>query len=188
MTACAFDPLSGRGANLRYEHSPHQDERPYGNAVELIVIHAISLPPRNYGTGCVHDLFLNRLAIEAHPYFSEIRDRCVSAHFFIERNGDITQFVSVLNRAWHAGESSYRGRAKCNDFSIGVELEGCDEEPFETVQYVRLSWLIRGLRDAFPALTRHCIVAHSDIAPARKTDPGPYFDWVRLFTLLDSMA
>lgn len=161
--------------------SPNYDDRPVGEPVRLLVIHAISLPPESFGGEGVEQLFTNRLDPEAHPYYREIHALRVSAHFFIRRDGSLIQFVSTLRRAWHAGVSSWRGRERCNDFSLGIELEGCDDQPFMAIQYIRLARLIRILRRAYAIQD---IVGHSDIAPGRKTDPGPRFDWNRLRRLL----
>jgi AmpD protein len=161
--------------------SPNYDARPDGIGIELIVIHAISLPPCEFGGGFVTDFFLNRLDPARHPYFSEIAGMRVSAHLLIERDGQLRQFVPFQQRAWHAGQSSWRGRTRCNDFSLGIELEGCDTQAFTASQYVRLAevvgWLQRylGLPDELDR-----VVGHSDIAPSRKTDPGPCFDWLYL--------
>jgi N-acetyl-anhydromuramoyl-L-alanine amidase len=161
--------------------SPNHDERPPGEAIRLIVVHAISLPPAEFGGPGVELLFTNTLDPAEHPYYATIAHLRVSAHFFIRRDGAVIQFVDPAKRAWHAGESSWRGRERCNDFSIGIELEGCDTQPFEAVQYERLAALIRKLVGRYPI---EAVVGHSDIAPGRKTDPGPYFDWGRLRGLL----
>lgn len=157
--------------------SPNCDARPVDSAIELIVIHAISLPPGDFGGPGVIELFTNRLNPLAHPYYATIVDFRVSAHFFVRRDGETIQFVSCSRRAWHAGQSTWRGRANCNDFSIGIELEGSDDLPFESAQYDALSQLVHSLRRIFPIQE---VTGHSDIAPGRKTDPGPYFDWQRL--------
>ena len=157
--------------------SPNFDDRPAGEVVSLVVIHAISLPPSQFGSKDIEHLFTNALDPTAHPYFSAIIHLRVSAHFLIRRDGELIQFVSCHKRAWHAGVSSWSGRERCNDFSIGVELEGCDELPFEDVQYRRLADLIESLRRSYPI---ESIVGHSDVSPGRKTDPGPCFDWRRL--------
>ena len=157
--------------------SPNFDARPKGCAAELVVVHAISLPPDEFGGPGVSQLFTNALDPHAHPYFATICDLRVSAHFFIRRDGRLIQFVSADDRAWHAGTSQWRGRERCNDFSIGIELEGCDTRPFEPLQYERLAALVRVLRANYPISE---VVGHSDIAPGRKTDPGPFFDWERL--------
>lgn len=156
--------------------SPNCDERPPGLAVELLVVHAISLPPGEFGGGGIVDLFLNRLDPCAHPAYRDIAHLRVSAHFLVRRDGGVIQFVACDRRAWHAGASSWRGRARCNDFSVGIELEGSDEVAFEPVQYDALTALTRALRAAYPIVA---VVGHSDIAPGRKTDPGPHFDWAR---------
>lgn len=161
--------------------SPNFDARPDGCRVELIVVHAISLPPDEFGGAGVSELFTNALDPHAHPYYATICDLRVSAHFFIRRDGRLIQFVSADDRAWHAGASQWRGRERCNDFSIGIELEGCDSQPFEPVQYERLAVVVRALRGHYPIAD---IVGHSDIAPGRKTDPGPLFDWERLRGML----
>lgn len=157
--------------------SPNCDERPADEAVELVVIHAISLPPNEFGgPGIVH-LFTNCLDSAAHPYFREIQGLRVSAHFLVRRDGELIQFVACSRRAWHAGASSWRGRDNCNNFSIGIELEGCDQRPFEDAQYLTLNRLLAELRRRYPITA---VVGHSDIAPGRKTDPGPCFDWHRV--------
>lgn len=146
-------------------------------AIELIVIHNISLPPGVFEGDAVIDLFTNRLDWEAHPYFQEIRGLEVSTHFFIRRDGSLIQFVPCTLRAWHAGASNWRGRERCNDFSIGIELEGSDDLPFTDAQYAVLLPLLATLKTSYPI---QAIVGHSDIAPGRKTDPGPHFVWQRL--------
>ncbi|TBU88635.1 1,6-anhydro-N-acetylmuramyl-L-alanine amidase AmpD [Phytopseudomonas dryadis] len=164
---------------IRHCPSPNFNERPQGE-ISLLVIHNISLPPGQFGTGQVQAFFENRLQPDAHPYFAAIAAMTVSAHFLIERDGAMTQFVSCLDRAWHAGVSRFDGRENCNDFSLGIELEGTDELPFTDAQYVALVDLTRVLQRAYPAITLERICGHSDIAPGRKTDPGPAFDWPRL--------
>jgi N-acetyl-anhydromuramoyl-L-alanine amidase len=161
--------------------SPNFDERPTGCEVNLLVIHNISLPPDEFGGDGILELFTNRLDPEAHPYYRSIRELKVSAHFLIRRSGEIIQFVSCENRAWHAGESCWQGRSRCNDYSIGIELEGSDSVPFADVQYTALAALTRALRQRYPILE---IAGHSDVAPGRKTDPGPCFDWGRYRALL----
>jgi len=157
--------------------SPNADERPTGCEIDLLVIHHISLPPGEFGGPYIGQLFLNRLAPSAHPYFAEIASMQVSAHLLIRRDGTAAQFVALDRRAWHAGQSVYCERDRCNDFSIGIELEGSDDVPFEPVQYDALSRLTKRIRQRFPLITPARIVGHSDIAPGRKTDPGPCFDW-----------
>lgn len=159
--------------------SPNFSKRPPGAEIDLLVIHNISLPPGEFGTGCVAEFFCNQLDAGRHPYFATIAELKVSAHFFIARGGEITQFVSVLDRAWHAGASSYAGVDNCNDYSIGIELEGCDDISYTDAQYASLIELTRQLTKAFPKITRQRIVGHKDVAPGRKTDPGEAFDWQR---------
>ena len=157
--------------------SPNFGPRPAQVCIDLVVIHSISLPPGVYGGPEVEQLFTNRLDPSAHPYFEQLRGLEVSAHFFIRRTGEIVQFVSTHERAWHAGQSCHGGRENCNDFSIGIELEGTDHEPFTPAQYDALVTVTQTLFQRFPALSPQTIVGHSDIAPGRKTDPGPHFDW-----------
>lgn len=163
--------------------SPNFNARPAGE-ISLLVLHNISLPPGQFGTGQVEALFQNRLDPNAHPFFQTIADLRVSAHFLIDRQGQVTQFVSCLDRAWHAGVSRFGERDNCNDFSLGIELEGTDYQAFTEDQYASLIFLVRQLQTAFPELTRERICGHSDIAPDRKTDPGPFFDWSRLTSAL----
>lgn len=167
---------SGLVEGARFIESPNCDERPDGCAIALLVIHNISLPPGEFGGTGVIELFTNQLDPAAHPYYETIRELRVSAHFFIRRSGEMIQFVPCGKRAWHAGVSSWQGRERCNDFSIGIELEGDDDTPFSAAQYVALTELTRILQQAYPI---EGIVGHSDIAPGRKTDPGAYFDWER---------
>ena len=157
--------------------SPNFDDRPDGEKISLIVVHAISLPPSQFGGDEIVRFFTNTLDPADHPYFQSICHLRVSAHFLIRRDGHIIQFVSCGKRAWHAGMSFWNGRQRCNDFSLGVELEGCDEIPFEDAQYIRLTELIESLRKNYPI---DAIVGHSDISPGRKTDPGPFFNWSRI--------
>jgi AmpD protein len=170
--------IDGNGlvAGVPFVPSPNCDERPAGVAIDLLVIHAISLPPGEFGGVAIEELFLNRLDAGAHPYFEGIAGLRVSAHFLIRRDGGLVQFVPCSKRAWHAGASSWRGRPSCNDFSIGIELEGCDETPYEGAQYDALARLTRSLKTAYGITA---IAGHADIAPGRKTDPGPHFDWNR---------
>ncbi len=157
--------------------SPNQDERPEGVTICLVVIHNISLPPGQFGGDGVEQLFTNTLDPDAHPYYRDIARLRVSAHFFLRRNGALVQYVSCERRAWHAGVSHWQGRERCNDFSVGIELEGADDTPFTEAQYECLADLLRALAERYPI---QAVVGHSDIAPGRKTDPGPYFDWGRL--------
>lgn len=170
-----IDP-AGLAADTPYIASPNCDGRPPDMAIELIVIHSISLPPGIFGGPEIIDLFLNRLDAQAHPYFAGIAALRVSAHFLVRRDGSLLQFVPCSQRAWHAGESAWRGRSRCNDFSVGIELEGSEESGFEDAQYARLASLARALHARYPIAAS---VGHSDIAPGRKTDPGPRFDWAR---------
>lgn len=170
-----LDPAS-RLPGVRFAASPNADDRPDGAVVELIVVHAISLPPERFGGSYIEALFTNRLDVDAHPYFRSIADLRVSAHFLIGRSGNLVQFVECNRRAWHAGVSTWRGRERCNDFSIGIELEGCDTRRFAPAQYEMLAQLVDRICARYPIAD---IVGHSDIAPGRKTDPGPHFDWLR---------
>ena len=165
--------------------SPNFEARPEGAVPTLIVVHNISLPPNEFGGTAIAELFLNTLDCDAHPYYdTHLRGVRVSAHFVIHRDGALEQYVSCNERAWHAGPSSFFGRERCNDFSIGIELEGTDQLAYADLQYDALSGLIRALCAAYPTLSTQRIVGHSDIAPGRKTDPGPAFDWPRLRHLL----
>ncbi|MEQ9208379.1 MAG: 1,6-anhydro-N-acetylmuramyl-L-alanine amidase AmpD [Pseudomonadales bacterium] len=164
---------------VRVVESPKCEERPPGTEIDLLVLHNISLPPGQYGGEFVEQLFQNCLNPGVHPYFSEITDLRVSSHLYIKRDGAVIQFVPLDKRAWHAGDSEWLGRKNCNDFSIGVELEGCDDQEFTDAQYKALLTLTTQIRSVYPAITKDRIVGHSDIAPGRKTDPGPCFDWQR---------
>lgn len=157
--------------------SPNYDERPAQSDIDLLVIHNISLPPGQFGGSHIEDFFTNKLDHDAHPFFEEIRGVEVSAHFLILRDGTLIQFVPTCKRAWHAGLSEFCGRQRCNDFSIGIELEGSDYQDFEQAQYKSLVRLTRLLQMAYPKIKNENILGHSDIAPGRKTDPGPHFDW-----------
>ena len=172
---------NGWHLRARHRHSPNADTRPEGpggNEIALIVIHNISLPPGQFGGVAVEQLFTNRLKPDEHPSFAAIAQMRVSAHFFIARNGTLVQFVSVNRRAWHAGVSIWRGRERCNDFSVGIELEGTDEQSYTVKQYARLARLMRALVQRYPSIQG--VAGHADIAPGRKTDPGRSFDWERL--------
>lgn len=171
------DTASGWLSGIEHCPSAHFNARPAAGDISLLVIHNISLPPGQFGTGCVQDFFSGSLDPAGHPYFAAIADLRVSAHFLIERDGRITQFVSCLQRAWHAGQSCFAGRDNCNDYSIGIELEGTDELPFTPLQYDRLVALSLALQQAYPLITAQRITGHEHIAPGRKTDPGPCFDW-----------
>jgi AmpD protein len=161
--------------------SPNRDERPAGAEVSLLLIHSISLPPGQFGGDAIERLFTNRLDPRADPSFESVAGLRVSAHFLVRRDGALTQFVSCADRAWHAGVSRWKGRERCNDFSIGIELEGTDERPYTAKQYARLAALVRRLKRSWPI---EDIAGHSDVAPGRKTDPGPSFDWPRLRRLI----
>ncbi len=187
-----INPVDDQGwlPDITHRASPNYDQRPdigdrdaLRRSVCLIVVHAISLPPGQFGSPAIEDFFLNQLNPSAHPYFSEIATLKVSAHFLIRRDGSAIQFVSTDNRAWHAGVSQWCGRERCNDFSIGIELEGCDEQEFEDAQYRALNMLINQLEASYPI---EAVVGHSDIAPGRKTDPGPKFEWSRVTTAKDN--
>lgn len=167
-------------AGIRQVRSPNCDARPDRTDISLIVIHGISLPPGEYGGPWIDDLFTNRLDPAAHPYFASLAGQRVSSHMLIRRDGEVVQYVPFTERAWHAGDSCYQGRSACNDFSIGIELEGQDEEPYAAIQYERLAAVIDVLVTAFPGLSHDRIVGHCDISPDRKTDPGPAFDWALL--------
>jgi AmpD protein len=175
---CAWLPQA------RHVDSPNFGERPAGAVIDLLVIHNVSLPPGEFGGPWVEALFCNRLDPTAHPYFATVANNPVSAHLFIRRDGEAMQFVALDKRAWHAGRSRWQGRVECNDYSIGIELEGTDDTPFTDAQYDRLVTLTREIMLRYPGITAERIVGHSDVAPGRKTDPGPAFDWVRYRALL----
>lgn len=164
----------------RQRLSPNSDERPEGVVADLIVIHGISLPPGEFGGPWIDALFMNQLDPAAHPYFAAIAELRVSAHVLIRRDGELVQYVPFQRRAWHAGASIYADRPRCNDFSIGIELEGADLTPYDDRQYPVLAAVIRALWAAYPTITPDRLAGHADIAPGRKTDPGPAFDWARL--------
>ena len=164
---------------VRQLASPYCDARPPGIELNLIVVHGISLPPGEFGGPWIDRLFTEGLPADAHPYFADMAALRVSSHLVVGRDGAVTQYVKFTDRAWHAGKSSYGGREACNDFSIGVELEGTDTIPYEPAQYAALAGIVAALCRAYPGLSAERLVGHSDIAPGRKTDPGPAFDWVR---------
>ena len=168
--------------------SPNRDARPPGQEPELVIVHGISLPPGEFGGPWIDDLFLNRLDPGAHPYFACLDGLRVSSHVLIRRDGELVQYVPFHERAWHAGASCHQGREACNDFSIGIELEGADEIPYTSAQYRELAALILLLRHRYPSLPADAVTGHSDVAPGRKTDPGPAFEWQRLAALLDELA
>jgi AmpD protein len=175
---------TGLLAGVRQVLSPHFDARPSGCAPELILVHGISLPPNEFGGPWIDRLFTGSLPPDAHPYFRTISSSRVSAHALIRRDGQIVQYVPFGERAWHAGVSQYRGRSLCNDFSIGIELEGADTTAYADPQYEQLAAVIAALLAGYRTLAREHIVGHSDVAPGRKSDPGPAFDWGRLRNLL----
>jgi N-acetyl-anhydromuramoyl-L-alanine amidase len=172
-------------AGVQFIASPNCDARPAGCVIDLLVIHCISLPPGEFGGPGIVQLFTNRLDPAAHPFYALIGGMKVSAHFLVRRDGEVIQFVPCGRRAWHAGESSWKGRVRCNDFSIGIEIEGSGEVPFTAAQYARLEELTRSLKARYPISD---IAGHSDVAPGRKTDPGPYFDWKRYRAMLADKA
>ena len=179
-----IEPATGLLAGVRQVLSPHFDARPKGVAPELIVVHGISLPAGEFGGPWIDHLFAGDLPPDAHPSFGDTATLRVSAHAVIRREGAVTQYVPFGMRAWHAGQSQYRGRSACNDFSIGIELEGTDDIPYTDAQYASLAALIAALLATYPTLAAEHITGHSDIAPGRKSDPGPAFDWARLRTAL----
>ena len=180
---CFYIDDAGWCQEMRKLCSPNFDARPQGIAIDLLVIHNISLPPGEFGGQYIDALFTNQLNANAHPYFAQLEGLRVSAHFLIYRDGTATQFVSTLDRAWHAGVSEFDGRERCNDFSIGIELEGDDTTPFSDMQYSTLSALTQALMNAHP-LGR--VTGHENIAPGRKTDPGPHFDWGRYQSAIEA--
>jgi AmpD protein len=182
------DVRTGLLRGARFVPSPNHDERPAGVAPELIIVHGISLPPGQFGGPWIDRLFTNDLPPDEHPYFAAIAGLQVSSHLLIRRDGAIVQYVPFHLRAWHAGKSSYCGRERCNDFSIGIELEGTDERAYEPIQYRRLAEAIAALCEAYPTLAVERIVGHSEVAPGRKTDPGVAFDWQRLRALLRALV
>jgi AmpD protein len=182
------DLPTGLLRGVRQVLSPNWDERPAGQAPELLVVHGISLPPGEFGGPWIARLFCGNLPPAAHPYFEAIAAARVSAHALVRRDGAIEQFVPFHGRAWHAGASSWDGRSACNDFSIGIELEGTDDQPYEAAQYASLAALVGALLAAYPTLHGDRVVGHSDIAPGRKTDPGLSFDWARLRAAVARLA
>ena len=181
-----FSVSDGLLRDCRWLASPNRSARP-GDEIELLVIHNISLPAGEFGTGFVERLFTNCLPADGHPSFAEIAKLRVSSHLLIDRAGAVTQFVPFTMQAWHAGESSFRGRKRCNEFSIGIELEGTDFQPFTDPQYETLAAVTKALFRAYPGLNVDRIAGHSEIAPGRKTDPGPHFDWERYRAALGSV-
>ena len=179
-TTITINSKSGLIERVAYQPSPHHDDRPESASIDMIVVHNISLPPGEFGGEAIEAFFCGKLDTTLHPYYASISHLRVSAHLLIKRTGDIIQFVPFTKRAWHAGESSFQGRTRCNDFSIGIELEGADHVPYEPRQYDQLAKVIRALMSLYPGITQDRIVGHVDIAPLRKTDPGPVFDWKHL--------
>jgi AmpD protein len=180
----SIDPATGLVAGVRQVLSPHFDERPAGTLPVLLVVHGISLPPGEFGGPWIDRLFTGNLPADAHPYFKEIEGLRASAHALIRRDGQIVQYVPFGARAWHAGKSEYRGRAACNDFSIGVELEGAEGITYTDMQYHALAALTAALLAAYPSLSAEAIAGHSDVAPGRKSDPWPVFEWQHFRALL----
>lgn len=173
----SIDPNTHLLQGVKFVESPNADERPDNMQIDLVVIHGISLPPGKFGGKGVEALFTNQLNPDEDPYYSTICHLKVSAHLFITREGDVVQFVPFNKRAWHAGESHWQGRNRCNDFSVGIELEGTDTQPYTEAQYAVLGEVLNALYKTYPSLNRTSISGHSDIAPGRKTDPGPHFCW-----------
>ncbi len=184
LSSLEVDTSTGLLRGVRRIDSPNFDARPPDSALDLIVVHGISLPPGMFGGPWIDQLFTNALPADAHPYFATVNAMRVSSHLLVRRGGEITQYVKFTDRAWHAGPSHYEGREACNDFSIGIELEGADTLPYEGLQYEALAAIVGALCAAYPGLSAQRIVGHSDIAPGRKTDPGPAFDWARARRLI----
>jgi AmpD protein len=183
-----IDVQSGLLQGARQIASPNYDSRPPGVEADLIVVHGISLPPGEYGGDWIDRLFTNTLPAEAHPYFAEVCALRVSSHVVLNRQGAVTQYVKFTDRAWHAGKSMYQGREACNDFSVGIELEGTDTTPYEPAQYHALADVVAALCSTYPRLSPDRLVGHSDISSGRKTDPGPAFDWPRARRLIAAAA
>lgn len=183
LKAPQFQVINGQLQGARWIASPNFNQRPEQTEIQLLVIHNISLPPSQFGGGYIEQFFQNQLDWSAHPYFKTIEGMQVSTHLLILRSGEVLQFVNFHDRAWHAGRSSYLAQKECNDYSIGIELEGSDDTDFEAVQYEVLSQVVKTLQQAYPKVMHH-IAGHSDIAPDRKTDPGPHFQWAHFRSLL----
>mgnify|MGYP001821067266 FL=1 len=181
MTRFAVSPGAGLLRPAAQRPSPNQDERPGGAEPELVIIHGISLPPGEFGGPYIEALFTNGLDPGAHAYFREIAGLRVSSHLLIRRDGDVVQFVPLGRRAWHAGDSQFRGRSTCNDFSIGIELEGTDDDAYTDAQYATLAPVLDAIITAYPKIDARRIAGHCDVSPGRKTDPGPAFDWLRMY-------
>ncbi len=172
---------------VQFVISPNYDERPNNELPSLVVVHGISLPPNKFGGKGVEQLFTNHLDVNEHPYYQEIKDLKVSAHLFIRRGGETIQFVPFHLRAWHSGISEFQGRQKCNDFSVGIELEGTDKQSYTQAQYLQLAKVIRALREVYPKIKSNHLVGHSEIAPGRKTDPGQFFSWQKLENIIKDL-
>ena len=181
--APSFQVIDGQLIGARQVPSPNYNQRPEHAEIQLVVVHNISLPPSQFGGAYIEQFFQNRLDWSKHPYFQSIEGMQVSTHLLILRTGEVLQFVNFNDRAWHAGRSSYLAKKECNDYSIGIELEGSDDQLFEDVQYSLLAEVIATLQATYPKILQH-LAGHSDIAPGRKTDPGPYFDWPKTRALI----
>ena len=181
--APSFQVIDGQLIGARQVPSPNYNQRPEHAEIQLVVVHNISLPPSQFGGGYIEQFFQNQLDWSQHPYFQSIEGMQVSTHLLILRSGEVLQFVNFNDRAWHAGRSSYLAKKECNDYSIGIELEGSDDQPFEEVQYSVLAQVIATLQATYPKILQH-LAGHSDIAPGRKTDPGPFFDWPKTRALI----
>ena len=181
--APSFQVIDGQLIGARQVPSPNYNQRPEHTEIQLVVVHNISLPPSQFGGGYIEQFFQNQLDWSKHPYFQSIEGMQVSPHLLILRTGEVLQFVNFNDRAWHAGRSSYLAKKECNDYSIGIELEGSDDQPFEDVQYSVLAEVIAILQATYPKILQH-LAGHSDIAPGRKTDPGPFFDWPKTRALI----
>lgn len=182
----SFQVVDGQLLGARQVPSPNFNQRPDNSEIQLIVVHNISLPPAQFGGGYIEQFFQNQLDWSVHPYFQTIEGMQVSAHLLILRTGEVIQFVNFNDRAWHAGRSTYLGKKECNDYSIGIELEGSDDLPFEPIQYEKLAEVVAELQLKYPKIQQH-LAGHSDIAPGRKTDPGPFFDWIKFRNLLKEL-
>lgn len=181
--AATFQVIEGQLIGARQIASPNYNARPAHSEIELLVVHNISLPPSQFGGGYIEQFFQNKLDWSLHPYFQTIQDMQVSTHLLILRSGEVLQFVNFNQRAWHSGRSTYLGKKECNDYSIGIELEGSDDLPFQEIQYQVLAHVVTVLQATYPKLLQH-VAGHSDIARGRKTDPGPYFDWLKIRRLI----
>ena len=181
--AATFQVIEGQLIGARHIASPKYNARPAHSEIELLVVHNISLPPSQFGGGYIEQFFQNKLDWSLHPYFQTIQGMQVSTHLLILRSGEVLQFVNFNQRAWHSGRSTYLGKKECNDYSIGIELEGSDDLPFQEIQYQVLAHVVTVLQATYPKLLQH-VAGHSDIARGRKTDPGPYFDWLKIRRLI----